>query len=454
MTATATPDAEGERGGPAVTGRAGSSWSRPGSAVADRARAWRSRFAAVVAGRAGSWRSRPGSAARSGARRWRSRAGRTRPSLTWAIIAGGGTAGHVLPAIAVGQALMARGHPSASIHFVGSERGIERRLVPEAGFAVTLLPGRGLARRMALDNVGAVIGLVRATVQGLVLVARRRPAVIVSVGGYASVPCVLASALLRVPLVVAEQNAVPGAANRLAARVARVVAVSFSGTPLNKAVRAKVVVTGNPVRPDVLAVERGPGHKVAARHALGMPATGHVVAAFGGSLGALRINQSVVGLATRWRDRSDVALYHIVGNRDWDAMAAAAPEVPPDGLWYRQVRYEDRMALVYAAADVVVCRAGASTVAELAVVGLPAVLVPLPGAPNDHQTANATALVTAGAARLVADHDATDSRLADELDALLGDATTLATMSRAAMSMAHRDAADAVAGLAEQVSRD
>ncbi|HEX3539450.1 MAG TPA: undecaprenyldiphospho-muramoylpentapeptide beta-N-acetylglucosaminyltransferase [Acidimicrobiales bacterium] len=364
----------------------------------------------------------------------------------FALVCGGGTAGHVVPAIAVGRALVELGHDPATIEFVGARRGIEGRLVPAAGFAVTLLPGRGVERKLTARNVPAVAGLIAAAARGVALVARRRPAVIVSVGGYASFPGVLAGALLRVPMVVVEQNAAPGAANRVAARFARAAAVSFPGTALPRA-----VVTGNPVRREVLEVDRGPAGRAAARHALGLPADATVIVAFGGSLGSRTINQAVLALASDWADRSKFAIYHVVGSRDWDMMTASAPETRPEGLWYRQVRYEDRMEVAYAAADLAVCRAGASTVAELAAVGLPAVLIPLPGAPNDHQTANAQALVHAGGARLVPDGEATAARLAAEIDAV-ADGATLEAMGQGARSVAHRDAAREVAALVERVS--
>ncbi|MGH9123551.1 MAG: undecaprenyldiphospho-muramoylpentapeptide beta-N-acetylglucosaminyltransferase [Acidimicrobiales bacterium] len=369
------------------------------------------------------------------------------PTRTWALICGGGTAGHVLPAIAIAKALVAQGHSAETIRFLGARRGVEGRLVPEAGFQVTLLPGRGLQRRLSLANVGAAAGLAAAAWRGLVLVARQRPAVIVSVGGYASFPGVLGAALLRVPMVVAEQNAAPGAANRVAARVARAAAVSFPGTGL-----PREVLTGNPVRPEVLAVDRGPAGVEAARRELGLPAGDTVVLAFGGSLGARTINLAVRGLADRWRSRSGIAIYHVVGTRDWDQLQEQPFEPVDGGLLYRQVRYEDRMDQAYAAADVALCRAGASTVAELAVVGLPSVLVPLPGAPNDHQTANARALADAGAARVVADADATAERLARELDELMPQAVRDA-MTRGAASAAHPEAAAEVAALVERVSR-
>src|SRR5579885_2749189 len=155
---------------------------------------------------------------------------------TWAVIAGGGTAGHVVPGLAVARALVERGHPASSIHWVGSRRGSEGRTVPAAGFEVTLLPGRGIQRRLTVENVGAVAGLAEAQARALALLRARRPSVVLTLGGWASVSCALAAASLRIPLVVAEQNAVPSASNRLVGRFAAACAVPFPGTPLPHAV--------------------------------------------------------------------------------------------------------------------------------------------------------------------------------------------------------------------------
>ena len=367
---------------------------------------------------------------------------------TWALIAGGGTAGHTLPGIAVARALVAAGHPAGSIHFVGSERGSETRLVPEAGFTLTALPGRGIQRRLTFANVGAVLGLVAAFGRALSLVRRTRPSVVVALGGYASVACSLAAVLHRIPIVVAEQNAVPGAANRLVARFAKASAVSFPGTALPRA-----VVTGNPVRPEVLAVDRA-RDRAPARAALGLPADRVVVVAFGGSLGARRINQAVTGLVERWADRTDVAVRHVVGERDWeDESARGEDRDGASGILYAPVRYEDDMPTTFAAADVVVARAGATTVAELAVLGLPSVLVPLPIATADHQTANARHLVELGAARLVPDPELDVDRLEAELEPLVGDPEALALMAEGALALGRRDAADRVAVLVEEHAR-
>ena len=375
----------------------------------------------------------------------------------WVLIAGGGTAGHVLPGIAVARALVARGHPPDSIHFVGAERGLDAGLVSEAGFAVTLLPGRGLQRRPTLENLAAAWGLARALVRAVWLVRRVRPRVVLAVGGFASAACALAAVLWRVPLVVAEQNARAGAANRLVGRFAAACAVPFDETDLPRA-----VVTGNPVRAEVRAVADHRDRR-AARQALGLPEDRTVVAVFAGSLGARRINEATYDAVRRWAARPDLVVYHVVGARDWEdrpdvartpaVTAAVAPERPGgDSLVYRAVRYEDHMDRVLAATDLAVCRAGGTTVAELAAVGVPAVLVPLPIATRDHQTANAGPLVRAGAAVVVPDHEFDADRMVAEVERLLAGGR-LEAMAAAARALGRPDAAEAVAELLERHAR-
>ena len=354
------------------------------------------------------------------------------------LLGGGGTAGHTVPAIAVARALVAAGVDPAAIGFVGGRRGSEGTMVAEAGFAITLLPGRGIQRRLTPANLGAALGLGLAFLQAAWLVVRIRPRAVLSVGGYAGVPVALAAALARRPLVVAEANAVPGLANRLAGRFARAAAISFPGTALPRA-----VLTGNPVRAEVLAVDRSLAGRNAARGALGLPPGRLVIGVSGGSLGARKLNLAVRDLAGRWAERDDIALHHAVGRRDWPTFEAPATA----GLHYRAVEYEDRMDLVLAAADVWIGRAGGSTCAELGVVGVPAVLVPLPGAPGDHQTANARAMAEAGAAIVVADADCTAKCLAEVLEPLLADGERRASMGEAARAAGHPDAARQVAAL-------
>lgn len=365
----------------------------------------------------------------------------------YAIITGGGTGGHVLPALSIAEAMVEAGHPRSAVHYVGSERGLEARLVPPTGFPLTLLPGRGIQRRLTLANVGAAWGLLVAVMRAIGLVGRLRPQVVVAVGGYASVAVGLAAVLHRVPLVVAEQNAVPGVANRLLSRFARTSAVSFEGTPLPRA-----VVTGNPVRAEVAAVDPD-RDRDAARTSFGVGEGRRLLLVFGGSLGALRINEAVLAALPQWADRADLAIHHVVGDRDWSRITAITPAGMGD-LEYRAVRYEDDMPAALAAADVALCRSGSSACFEVAAVGLPAILVPSPHVTADQQTRNARPLVDAGGAILVPDAELDGDRLVAEVDALLGDPSRWSAMARAALAWARPGAARAIADLAASHARD
>lgn len=356
----------------------------------------------------------------------------------FAVITGGGTGGHVYPALALADELVARGHARDAIRFVGAQRGLEARVVPEADYAIDLLPGRGFRRRMATANVGAAWDTLRALVQARRVVARARPEVVVGVGGYASLPSLVAARMQRIPAVVHEQNAAPGLANRIAVRMGARAAVSLPGTPLRGA-----VLTGNPVRREVATVRRDPDPA----HPL--------VTVFGGSLGAGTINDAVLGLYDRWRDRADLTVHHVTGSRNYEACSSslAAVRHPSDRLHYELVGYEDHMERLYARTSVAVCRAGAITVAELAAAGMPAVLVPLPGAPGDHQTRNAEALVEAGAAIVVPDAECDGARLDTELSRLLADTAHLESMATAARTLGRPDAVVRLADLVEEAAR-
>lgn len=363
------------------------------------------------------------------------------------LIAGGGTAGHLIPGLAVADALAEGGWPAEEIHFVGSKRGMDSQLVPAAGFGLTTLGGRGLtARRVNLTNAAAAVSLAWATLRGIALVRKRRPAAVLSLGGYAALPATVGAVIWRVPLVIAEQNAVASATNRLIGRFARAAAVPVGGTGLHRE-----VVTGNPVRPEVIQAAHSAGD---ARERLGWPAEARSIAVFGGSLGSRRINTALWSALPSLRDRDGVFVYHVVGRRDWEERPAApAPRddrarVPE---WYRAVPFDEHLPRALAAADLVICRAGASTVAELAVLGTPAVLVPLPIATDDHQRRNAEALVAAGQARVVPDADLDAARLLAEIEAMpehggrSSAATPRATFGRS-------DAAQRIAGLVMQHS--
>ncbi len=365
---------------------------------------------------------------------------------TFAIVAGGGTAGHLLPGLAAAEALVERGHARATIRFVGSDRGVERELVTKAEFPLVELPGRGIQRRISWSNVTAAWALARGVLRGIAIVRATRPQVVVVLGGYASLACGIGAVVCRVPLVLLEQNARAGAVNRLLRWFAAAAAVSFDGTDLRRA-----VTTGNPLRHEIAAAARTPD-RAAARVALGLPADRVVVGVTSGSLGARRINDAVGGLVSRWADRDDVAVRHVTGRRDHATIIADLPALPERGLCYQVVEYEDRMDLFLQAVDVVVARAGGG-VAEMAALGVPAVLVPLPIAPRAHQRANAQSLAARGAAVVLDDEDCSPEGLAAVLEPLLASPERRAEMADAMRAAGRVDAADRVAALIEEHAR-
>lgn len=361
------------------------------------------------------------------------RSSRVRNSLvdqrSFAVIAGGGTAGHVLPALAVAEGLIARGHRAEEIHYMGARRGIEARLVPPTGYRHTLFAVTGLAQRRSLRvlGTGVMFGvrLVRAVRQARRILRAEQTRVVVSVGGYASLPAVLAARLEKIPVVVISYDRHPGRASRITARWAAVSAVSFPDSVLPRA-----VVTGAPLRASILGVRRA-RDRAAARSALGLPADRFVVAVMGGSLGSGVLNAAISQLVIDQGDDRGLAIHHVVGERFIDAMPAARSG--DDGIIYRPVAFEERMDLVYAACDVVIARGGASTVHEVAATGTPAVLVPWDGAAEDHQRLNVQWLAERGGAILLGEAELgelgeriTELRLSPQMRLELGQAALVA----------------------------
>ncbi|MGD9702070.1 MAG: undecaprenyldiphospho-muramoylpentapeptide beta-N-acetylglucosaminyltransferase [Acidimicrobiia bacterium] len=362
----------------------------------------------------------------------------------FAVVTGGGTSGHVLPALAIAEGLVAAGHDPPSIHYVGARRGIETRLLPPTPFPHTFLDVIGLQRRLAASNLVFPLKLAGATATAFRLLRRLRPEVVVSVGGYASLPAVISAWLLRIPIVVVSYDRRPGQSSRLAARIAAASAVAFPDASLPRA-----RYTGAPLRQSILAVDPS-RDRDAARRALDLPLDRFVVVVVGGSLGSGVLNDAVSGLVDRWSDRRDLAVRHIVGERFLGRAASARGG--DTGILYQVIGYEEEMPLVYAAADVVVARAGASTIAELAAVGVPAILVPWAGAAEDHQTANANALGEPGAAIVVPEAELSGERLLAEVDALAGDPARLAAMARIARSLGEVHRSNGLVRLVEEVA--
>jgi UDP-N-acetylglucosamine--N-acetylmuramyl-(pentapeptide) pyrophosphoryl-undecaprenol N-acetylglucosamine transferase len=358
------------------------------------------------------------------------------------LIAGGGTGGHIYPALAVARSLRERPDPP-ELRWLGGHRGLEASLVPPAGIPLTRLAARSL--RTTDADIHAILDPIRlgaSVPQAAVVLIREGPAAIFTTGGYVAVPVLLAAAALRIPVVLWDGNVIPGRAVRATARLATSIAVSFEATcrALSGAARGTpCFVTGTPIR-DV----RGVDH-LAARERHGIPAGERVMLIFGGSQTVVRFNAAVADALPRLVER--VTVLHVAGEDGYPA-ALAARERLPENLRPRYHPYpflRDEMLTALAAADLIVGRAGSSTLAEATAMGIPMVVVPYPHAAG-HQRANAEGLVRAGAARLVEDAALDATALLEAAD-LLADPGAHAAMSAAARSLGRPGAAAAVAEL-------
>ncbi len=349
------------------------------------------------------------------------------------LLAGGGTAGHVTPLLALADCLRRR-DPGCAVSALGTAEGLEARLVPARGYALETVPRVPLPRRLGVELFRLPAQLAGAVAAAAGAIRRQRAEVVVGFGGYVATPAYLAARRAGVPIVVHEANARPGLANRLGARLTRYVAVTTPGTPLPRA-RA----LGMPLRREITTLDRG-ALRAMARQAFGLDPAATTLLVTGGSLGAVRLNSTVAACAGDLAG-ARVQVLHVAGaGKEPDV--ARMPGAPP----YVVVDYVDRIELAYAAADAVLCRAGANTVAELSAVGLPAAYVPLPVG-NGEQRLNAAPVVGAGGGLLVDDARCTPDWLRSVLVPLLADAGRLAAMGEAARRVGVRDADERLADL-------
>jgi UDP-N-acetylglucosamine--N-acetylmuramyl-(pentapeptide) pyrophosphoryl-undecaprenol N-acetylglucosamine transferase len=356
------------------------------------------------------------------------------------VIAGGGTGGHLYPGIAVAEEVVRRG---GDVLFVGTSRGLETRVVPRAGYALETLEVSGLAGLGFVDKLRGLGRLPVAAARSLAILRRYRPDAVLGVGGYASGPMVLTAALARVPTAISEQNSVPGFTNRALGHFARRIFCAFDEAagwfPIGK-----VRMTGNPVRRGFLEMAGAANAVATASAAAGAKTAGDAAESsllvVGGSQGARAVNDLVVGAAAILIGRGELPrVVHQSGESDHDRIVAA----------YRGLGVGDRLAVAafiedmvsaYRDADLVIARAGALTLAELAIMGRPAILIPLPTAADDHQSKNAAAFASAGAAVVVPQAEATAQGLADAIASLLGDHPRRAAMAQAMSRLGRPDA--------------
>ena len=351
-----------------------------------------------------------------------------------AILAGGGTGGHVIPALAIAQELQRR--YDAECLFIGTARGLENRLVPNAGYPLKLVQVGALNRVSLATRLKTLFDLPRSIFTAAGVINEFQPEVVIGVGGYASGPAMLAAILKHIPRVAFEPNVVPGFANRVVARFVSAAAVHFKETA---DYFRNPSVTGVPVRPAFFQIPRKQYD----------PASPTLLV-FGGSQGARAINQAMIRSLSKLKHRvPGLHIIHQTGERDYDAVQAGYAQA---GVTAEVQKFIDDMPSFFGRADLLLCRSGASTVAEIAAAGKPAVFVPFPLAADDHQRRNAEALEREGAAVVVEETKLDEVWLVDTISALLEDPARLRSMSDAARAMAHPDAAKDIADLAAKVA--
>ncbi len=348
------------------------------------------------------------------------------------VLTGGGTGGHIYPALSVAQCL-----EGDDLLYVGSADGPEAAIVPQAGLEFRSVPTRKLSRTPSTSNLAALAVSGYGVVKGLALLRRWKPDVVLGTGGFASTGIMFAALALRIPTVVHEANAVPGRVNTLLGRWCTRVAVTYPET-VSAFPAGKTVHTGMPVRRDLMQADGS-----SALRALGFDADKPLLLISGGSGGAQTLNRAVVGALEALGERG-IQVAHQTGKTQFEGVMKEVGTAPPH---YRPLAYIDDMPSLLAAATLVVCRGGSSTLAEVTALGKPAIVVPYPFAVADHQTANARALDQAGAAVLIRDAEFTPARLLAECDRLLGDQEALDCLARASKGLGRPDAARAVSVL-------
>ncbi|PIZ41291.1 undecaprenyldiphospho-muramoylpentapeptide beta-N-acetylglucosaminyltransferase [Candidatus Aquicultor secundus] len=364
------------------------------------------------------------------------------------IISGGGTAGHVYPGLALAKALQ-KARNDLEILFVGTSTGLEATLVPQAGFDFKAIEARGLPRKPSFKALVSFISAGRGTIEAVSVFRRFKPDVVVGMGAYVSLPVVGGAVLRQIPTVIHEQNAVPGLVNKVLGRVVGAIAVSYPDMRGYFPADRRVEFTGNPIREEILSTD-----KSKAKQAFDVNASRRVLLVFGGSRGAKKINEAVVEAYDRWRHNDGLQIIHATGKINYESVQRAIDKIklPEDKLKYTAYPYLDNMGEAYAAADLLVCRSGATTVAEITAIGLPAIMVPYPYATDNHQEKNGRELERLGAARLILDKDLDGVSLSKAVDGLILSEDALLQMAEASRQFGRPDADKALADLVFEIA--
>ncbi|MDI6807376.1 MAG: undecaprenyldiphospho-muramoylpentapeptide beta-N-acetylglucosaminyltransferase [Candidatus Eisenbacteria bacterium] len=359
------------------------------------------------------------------------------------MIAGGGTGGHVYPGVAVAEELR-RANPDVELLFVGTKRGVEKKIIPELGYELKIVHARGFPRKVTPVLLLAFIDFFLGLLQAAKMIISWKPDCVVGTGGYVSCPTLMVAKLLRKSTLIQEQNTVPGLSNRLLSLFADEIHISFAESRKFFRRKTRLRLSGNPVRRSVVEGESGQGLEE-----FGFSKGKKTVFVFGGSRGAKRINEAIVRTVTVLKNREDIQYIIQTGERDFSLVSESLKEFK-DRVWIRA--YLDRIEAAYKVADIVVARAGATALAEIAASGLPSILIPYPYATHGHQEVNAAAFKEAGAARVIRESELTGERLAGVIVSILDDSVTLRKMSKCARGMARYDAAEKIARCIERLA--
>jgi UDP-N-acetylglucosamine--N-acetylmuramyl-(pentapeptide) pyrophosphoryl-undecaprenol N-acetylglucosamine transferase len=367
---------------------------------------------------------------------------------TFAVIAGGGTSGHVLPAIAIAESLVDSGIDLQQIYYTGAKRGIETELIPPSGIRHSFFDVVGLQRSFSAkalrNNFAFLPRLLKASRRAVALFKDELPKVVVSVGGYASLPAVLAARKLETPIVVVSYDRIPGRSSKLTSRFAQATAVAFPSSELRRA-----VMTGAPVRRVIRNIDRVQDRS-ASRQRLGIPEGCFFIGVIGGSLGSLMLNNAVSEFVKEFKDDSQLALRHVVGPRFMKSYVNPVANSKVE-MTYQVVAYEENMADIYASVDLLIGRGGAGTVADVAATGVPAILIPWKDAADDHQTANVKYLSENGAAILLAE-DLVASELTKIIVELRSDSEKLQQISAQAFAIGEINRQGTIAAVIQDVA--
>lgn len=345
------------------------------------------------------------------------------------IMTGGGTGGHIYPAIAIADEFKRR-DPKTEILFVGAERGLEKTLVPKRGYNIRLITVEGFDRKHIVRNVEVIRKLMKGNAQAKKIIKDFRPDFVVGTGGYASAPMVKAAQKAKIPTYIHEQNAYPGVTNKLLEKDVRNVFLGFALAAEYFKNQDKLVVSGNPVRDEFKGKDRQES-----RQKLGLDENAFVILAFGGSQGAGRINKAMISVIREMNGRSDVSVVLGAGSYYYDGILESFREEgfePADNI--RIIEYIDDMAAYLAAADLVISRSGALTVAETTVSGKPAIFIPSPMVTGNHQYYNALAVAEAGGAIIIEEKDLEDAKLIETIEQLKADPERLERMAQISRS--------------------